>query len=182
MQFCFVLPQGYETKDLIALNRIFVKRGKIRRWIVPMLHIAMSVYGGALLISGLGILIPGETLDLKYLHVAILPLILGVFLLCLGLFSYRIGACFSKRSMIRNMGGITVSISESGVLEQLEKKGTTYRNFSAYVDAACYRDRYFLFVDKSHAIILPKCAITEGTTNDFEKCWQKWSGIPIVYQ
>ena len=49
MAFTFFLPDGYSKADLVNLNRVHTKLGKIRRWLIPALRVVFTL-GGIFLI------------------------------------------------------------------------------------------------------------------------------------
>ena len=45
--------------------------------------------------------------------------------------------------------------------------------------AYAYKEYWLLFLDKRHACILPRAAITVGDPDDFLDFWTEKTGIPI---
>ena len=43
MAFTFFLPDGYSKADLVNLNRVHTKLGKIRRWLIPALRVVFTL-------------------------------------------------------------------------------------------------------------------------------------------
>lgn len=176
MNYQFCLPLGYATADLVNLNRVYVKMGPIRRWLRPLLRWAMTLCGAALLVVGAVMLVGGAEDGL--IISTIIFLVVGLLWLLVGLFANRVNAWSSRRLMMKGLGNITVILDESGVTETSDK-GTALHPFSAFVDVVYYRNTYFLFFDKRHAIILPTRAMTQGSPATFADWWSQHSGKEI---
>ena len=66
----------------------------------------------------------------------------------------------------------------SRVYETTEK-GTAFYQYSAFVEAVCCSNIYFLFLDKRNALILPVQAMTQGSPAVFDGCWLQMGGKPV---
>ena len=176
MAFTFFLPDGYSKADLVNLNRVHTKLGKIRRWLIPVLRVVLTL-GGVLLIL-MAALLALDGVEDGMLASIIVFFLVGVLWLLLGLFRYRISAWNSRRLTLKGLGSITVTLDGDGV-EEICDKGHTHYAYEAFVKAACYRDTLFLFLDKNHALILPFSAMTQGTAGELEDFWARLSGVPI---
>ena len=62
---------------------------------------------------------------------------------------------------IRDLGEVTVTLDDAGVRER-SRKGESFYPYSSFISCFHSRGRYFLFVDKKHAVILPEQAIAVG--------------------
>lgn len=179
MTFTFHMPEGYSTADLVALNKVHTKRGKIRRWLIPVLRVVLTL-GGILLVLGTSLLLAcGGAEDGRLLSIVVF-FVVGILSILVGLFHYRISAWNSQRLTIRDLGSITVTLDEEGISE-ITGKGSALHSYAAFAGAACYRDILFLFLDKNHAMILPYAAMTGGTAAELEAFWTRHSNLPIQH-
>ena len=179
MTFTFHMPGGYSTTDLVNLNRVHTKRGKIWRWLTPLLRVVLTLGGFFLLASGALLLACGGAED-GLLTSIIVFFLVGLAWLVIGLFHYRIGALNSRRLTMKDLGSITVTVGGEGVTETTNKGQALYP-YDAFVGAACYRNTLFLFLDKNHAMILPYAAMTGGTAAELEAFWARHSSLPIQH-
>ena len=179
MTFTFHMPEGYSTADLVALNKVHTKRGKIRRWLIPALR-AVFTLGGLLLVLGAALLLACGGVEDGLLPSIVIFFVVGILWILIGLFHYRIGAWNSRRLTIRDLGSITVTLDEEGISE-ITGKGSALHPYAAFAGAACYRDILFLFLDKNHAMILPYAAMTGGTAAELEAFWARHSSLPIQH-
>lgn len=179
MSFTFCLPDGYSTADLVNLNRVHTKLGKIRRWLIPVLRVVFTL-GGIFLILSAALLLAYDGIADGMLASIIVFFLVGLIWLLLGLFRYRVSAWSSKRLAVKDLGSITVTLSEEGVSENTNK-GYALHPYDAFVGAACYRDILFLFLDKNHALILPLSVMTGGTAAELDAFWTRCGGLPIQY-
>ncbi len=145
---------GYTFQDLMALNRAMARlyrRGRTAasrtvRFFMGLLMLAMS----SLVLVG-GISIP----------LGIMLVVLGVVYLCLAVFHYRLSAWHSSRLQLKDAGELTVTLDDTGVREH-GRKGEGFYPYASFIGCAHSRERYFLFLDKRHAVILPEAAIAVG--------------------
>ena len=177
MTFTFHIP-GYSTADLVTLNRVHTKRGKIRRWLIPALRVVFTLGGIFLVLSGALLLAYSEEDGLA--SSIVMFFIVGILWILIGLFHYRISAWNSRRLTMKGLGNITVMMDEEGVSETTGK-GNALTPYAAFTDAVCYRDTLFLFLDKNHAMILPFAAMTGGTVAELEAFWVQHSSLPIKH-
>ena len=143
---------GYTYQDLLALCRVAAKRYRRGRTIAVrslllVLGLAMIGLGGLLV---LGELLSGGGFPLQ----GALVVLLGLVYLGLSVFYHRFTAWRSSRMQIKDLGEITVTLDDAGVRER-GRKGESFHPYSSFI-------RYFLFVDKKHAVILPEQAIAVG--------------------
>lgn len=179
MTFTFCMPNGYSMADLVNLNRVHTKQGKIRRWLIPVLRVVFTLGGIFLIVSAALLLAYGGAED-GLLTSIVVFFVVGILWVLIGLFHYRISAWNSRRLTMRDLGSITVTVSEEGVSE-ITNKGHALHPYEAFVGAACYRDTLFLFLDKNHALVLPFAAMTGGTVTELDGFWARHSGLPIQY-
>lgn len=177
MRFEFYMPNGYATNDLMNLSRVYIKMGTVRRWLRPLLRGLMILCGAVLVLGGAILLFSGAAEEGLGSAIVIF-LVIGCLWLLIGLFAHRLNAWGSRRLMIKGLESITVTLDETGVAETTNK-GTALHPYKAFVDVVCYRNTYFLFLDKRHAIILPVQTMTQGSPAIFDGCWLQMGGKPI---
>ena len=56
---------------------------------------------------------------------------------------------------------VTVTLDDAGVREQ-GRKGEGFYPYASFIGCFHSRGRYFLFLDKKHAVILPEAAMAVG--------------------
>lgn len=179
MKFTFHMLAGYSMADLVALNRVHTKRGKIRRWLIPALRVVFTL-GGILMVLGAAVLLSYGGVEAGLLSSIVVFFVFGILWILLGLFHYYIGAWNSRRLTMKILGSITATVGEEGVSET-SNKGSALYPYAAFVGAACYRNTLFLFLDKNHAVILPYAAMTDGTAAELEAFWARHSSLPIQH-
>ena len=150
---------GYTYQDLLALCRVAAKRYRRGRTIAVrslllVLGLAMIELGGLLV---LGELLSGGGFPLQ----GALVVLLGLVYLGLSVFYHRFTAWRSSRMQIKDLGEVTVTLDDAGVRER-GRKGESFHPYSSFISCFHSRERYFLFVDKKHAVILPEQAIAMG--------------------
>lgn len=164
-QFQFTLP-GYSNQDLLALNKLVVKRSKFYRWLIPLIRLFFCSAGIFFLLMG-ALLIYGSRVGAESnWSLTVLAILLGLLWLYMGVFYYQRRVRGSRRMTMKDIGQISVSFSDEGVEEQSNKGRVNYR-YDAFVGAYDYCERWFLFLDKRHAIVLPRAAMTAGEPEAF---------------
>lgn len=161
MEFRFELPEGYSYQDMLMLCRAYVRKGPVRRWLDRLFRLCMILLGGAWILSALSWLDGGYVGETPLWILVVCPMLIGIFLLALGLFLDRLSAWGSRRRNLQNAGRILVCLNEDGVTEET-KKGKDIRPYSAFTEAYACKGYWLLFVDQRHAYILPQAAMTAG--------------------
>ena len=178
MKYQFYLPEGYSTKDLIAMHKLLEKRGKIIRFLTPPLRLAMICLGIYLIVNSYS-LGSGGYVDNISESPAFVRLV-GLIWIGLSVLYYHLKAWGSRRAMMQHLGAITVTVNEDGVSERTQQGGTN-QHYEDFVDACVFQDRWFLFQTPYHACILPKSALTEGDPEQFEAFWAEMTGKPVTH-
>lgn len=146
----FQFQYEYSLKDLEALSRV---TGKLyRRWKNWIYRILLAVLTVGYLVLGVlafagGGWIPGLIL-----------ILVGVFFGAVAVLYHQGTAWRSRRMLLKGMGSITVELTEEGIRGQ-SGKGEDYYPYSSVIGACHYGERYFLFLDERHAILLPERAL-----------------------
>ena len=179
MEFRFELPEGYSTQDILALNRLGVKKSKIRRWTTPLFRLFLLFLGASFVLSGLSWLDGGYVGATPVWQLVAIPLVFGFPWLFLGLFYFQISTWRSRRLMLKNADSFKFTLNSEGVKEQTNK-GTAYYRYDGFVNAYDYQDRWFLFLDKRHAFILPKAALTAGEAGMFAAFWTEKTSKTVI--
>ena len=176
MHFSFDMPQGYSTADLMNLNRVCTKMGKVRRWLTPLLRVLAVLVGAWILImTGLVIWVngmEGHVLD------AALMVVLGTAPVLMSVFFYHIGAWISGKLSVKGTGAIRITLDDEQI-DQMTEKGCTQCGYRSICCAVSYRKTYFLFLDRHHSIVLPVAAMTQGTPEAFETFLLQKTGTPV---
>lgn len=163
---------GYTIQDLVVLCRITAKRYRrartlLFRGIVLVLGLVMLGMG-ALILAAEGSTVLGTAL-----------ILLSLLYLALSVFYYRLTAWRSSRMQIKDVGEITVTLDDAGVREQ-SKKGEGFYPYASFIDCFHSPGRYFLFLDKKHAVILPEAAMAVGDPAAFgPKLAEKFGGTVL---
>ena len=179
MEFRFELPEGYSTQDILALNRLWTKKSKVRRWTTPLFRLFLLFVGASFVLSSLSWLDGGYVGATPVWQLVAIPLVIGLLWLFVGLFYFQISAWRSRRLMLKNVDRFKFTLDSEGVREQTNK-GTAHYRYDVFVDAYDYQDRWFLFLDKRHAFILPKAALTVGEAGMFAVFWTEKTGKAVI--
>lgn len=148
----------YNFEDLLILNRVVAKIAKPGQRIANLiLYTILFCFG--LFVTLIGIL--GLLLLDHDTARSVLFLVAGLLYLALVLFRQRINALHSKKLLLKGTGELTVVLDEDGVSEH-SAKGEAQYPWAAFVGGYLCKERYLLFLDKRHAIILPKRALVKG--------------------
>ena len=143
----------YTLEDMNALSRVTARAYRWKK--VLLLRLVLALLGAAYLVVGGAMLTPGSKL------LGLILLGAGVLFLCLALFYHQGAAWRTKRMMGGGAGSSTVTLEDEGVHGKSELGESSYP-YSAVIGAYHYRERYFLFLDKRHAILLPERALIQG--------------------
>lgn len=149
----FQFQYEYTLEDMNALSRISAKT--YRRKKVLIYRAVLAVMGIAYLGMGVLLLSGGSTAPGVILAVA------GVLFAAVSLLYHQGSAWRTKRLMVGGEGGFTVTLEEESVHGKSESGESAYP-YSAVIGAYHYRERYFLFLDTHHAMLLPERALTRG--------------------
>ena len=178
MEFRFELPDGYSYQEMLALYRGYVRKNAVRRWIVRLLRLYLILSGGLLIFSSFSWLDGGYVGETPLWTLVAWPFFTGLLLLAIGLFQERLAAWVSRRRNLQNSGRLSVCLNDDSVMTET-KKGTEVRPYSAFTEAYVYKENWLLFLDKRHAYILPRFAMTEGDPGAFPAFWTEKTGKPM---
>jgi hypothetical protein len=143
----------YTLEDMTVFNR--VARKVYRRVFSVVIRLAALVVGMGALFTGGMLLSIGEWFQ------AAQGLVLGVLLLVLATSMDQLSARLSYRLLMKGTGKIRVTLDPGGLREESAKGMSTY-HYSAFIGCYHCQERYLLFLDKKHGIILPQAALTAG--------------------
>lgn len=149
----------YTLEDMNALSRVTAKTYRRKRALVY--RAVLALLGAAYLAMGWLLFSSGSKL------VGVILFAAGVLFLALSLFYHQGTAWRIKRMMVEGEGEFTVMLGEESVHGKSVKGESSYP-YSAVVGAFYYRERYFLFLDKRHAMLLPKRALIQGDASQLE--------------
>lgn len=141
-------------QDMRVLNRVAAKA--YFKW-------ATAFWVFAAVVGLLGTVMILKTWD-SHRAIAIFELVTVVLLfilMLLWLLCRYGGAWFTRKMQVKDMGEQAVTLDEDGVHVQSQKaEGLT--RWDAFCDGFYCRERYLLFIDRSHAFVLPKQALVQG--------------------
>ena len=149
----FQFQYNYTLEDMNTLSRVTAKT--YRRKKVLIYRTVLALLGIAYL--GMGVFLLSEV----SLVTGLILLAAGVLFAAIFLFYHQGTAWRSKRMMVQNEGAFTVTLEEESVHGKSEKGESSYP-YSAVIGAYRYKERYFLFLDKRHAMLLPERALIRG--------------------
>lgn len=149
----FEFQYTYTLEDMNALSRVSAKT--YRRKKVMILRTVLAVMSIAYLGMGALILSSGSMVSGLVMTAA------GVLFALLCLFYHQGTAWNTKRLMMEGEASSTVTLEEECIHGKGEKGEGSYP-YSAVIGAYHYKERYFLFMDKRHAVLLPERALTRG--------------------
>lgn len=156
MEYIFRYESNFE--DLLIFNKLCTKVSH-RWWVIPLRAIYF-IFGFLAIIYGL------VCLRLGHYFWAIVELACGVILVRSAIFYYRIVARRSQKTRMKGIGESVITLNEEGMRDKDNTKESIY-SYEAFVECYHTQQRYFLFLDKHHAIILPERAIVQGEPNAF---------------
>lgn len=160
----------YTLEDMNALSRVTAKTYRRKR--VLVYQAVLALLGAAYLAMGWLLFSSGSKL------VGVILFVAGVLFLALSLFYHQGTAWRIKRMMVEGEGEFTVTLGEESVHGKSVKGESSYP-YSAVVGAVHYRERYFLFLDKRHAMLLPERALTNGDRAGLRSFLTKKLGMEI---
>lgn len=170
--FVLRFDHSYRKEDILALSRLSSRI--VRKWRSRIMRIFCTVLGMGILGSGVAVLtLPGMTLN------GIVWILLGVILLLVSVFYNRINAWGTRKQTLQ-VENLTIKFSDEG-LAQSSSKAAASVPYHAFERLYHYRDRYFLFVDKLHAYILPEDRFVVGDSVDFRAFIEAKTGKTVEY-
>lgn len=106
-------------------------------------------------------------------------LLFGGLCLVLGFFRNCLDAWGARKQSLQ-VENLTMKFSDEG-LAQSSSKAAASVPYHAFERLYHYRDRYFLFVDKLHAYILPEDRFVVGDSADFRAFIEAKTGKTVEY-
>lgn len=149
----FQFRYEYTLEDMNALSRVTART--YRRKKVLLYRAVLVLLGAAYLAIG------GLMLFHQSWAVGIVLFAAGLLFTALSLFYHQGIAWRTKRMMVEGEGDFTVELEEESIRGKSEKGESAYP-YSAVIGAFHYKERYFLFLDKRHAMLLPERALIKG--------------------
>ena len=148
----FQFQYEYTLEDMDALSRVTAKTYSRRK--VLFYRTVLMVLGLAYLGMG-GYLFSGNAMVGGILMTA------GLLFTVISIFFHRGTAWRSKRMMINGGGEVAVTLEEEGVRGK-SQTGEDFCPYTSVISGFHYWERYFLFLDKRHAILLPERGLIQG--------------------
>lgn len=171
--FVLRFDHSYRKEDFRALSKLADKT--TRKWSSRIIVIFGFVVGLFAFLSGILLLwSDGDLSDL-----AATLLLFGGLCLVLGIFRNRLNAWGARRQALQ-VENLTIKLSDDG-LTQSSSKAAAMVPYGAFERLYHYRDRYFLFVDRLHAYILPEDRFVVGDSADFRAFIEARTGKTVEY-
>lgn len=171
--FVLRFDHGYRKEDFRALTKLAGKT--TQKWSGRILSVFGFAAGLFSLLSGLLLLWSDE----KVSDLTATLLLLGGLCLALGFFRSRLNAWGARKQALQ-AENLTMKFSGEG-LTQSSSKATALVPYSAFERLYHYRERYFLFVDRLHAYILPEDRFAVGDSADFRAFIEAKTGKTVEY-
>ncbi len=162
---------GYGKDDFVALQKLYQK--KMLPWWKYVFAIIMLLAGAIIVVEGILLLALGN------IGQGLFSLALGLLLALLFLFRARVNAWSARRNMAK-MENMTIKLSADHITET--NAGAMFQVPYGNVERVFYyRERYFLFLDKRHAHILPEAHFAVGDPKDFSAFIEDRTGKQVEY-
>ena len=166
----FEISTEYTYQDYLAFARLVMRT--YQKGLSLVLRLLLGLAGGCYLAVSLLMLFT-EGFGLEWLWVGIV----GLLLLVTAIFTGPLNALRSSRHAVQGTGPIRFRFSEDCFSHEcaLESGLHPYRALHALWR---FRGRYFLFLDRRHAYILPASGLSDGAPADFERFLSERTGLP----
>lgn len=170
--FVLRFDHSYEKGDFLALNAVASK--KLTPWwkrgtgIIMLLAALFLLFGGAAMLG-----------DEEVRGSGIVAVLMGAALLLLFLFRDHVNAWASRRNMAK-VENLTIKCSDDVITEKSTKM-LVQVPYTAITRVFHFRQRYFLFVEKRRAYILPEAHFVAGDPHDFASFITEKTGRPVEY-
>ena len=164
---------GYRREDFRALSRLAGKT--TRKWSRRILSFLGLTVGLLSVLSGILLLWSDE----KISELAATLLLFGGLCMALCFFRSRLNAWGAERQALR-VENLTMKFSDEG-MTQITDKATALVPYGAFERLRHYQDRYFLFVDKLHAYILPEDRFVVGDSTGFRAFIEERTGKKVEF-
>lgn len=162
----------YTYQDMLALTKLVAKT--YRKWWSILLRVLLIVLGAFLLLTFLlSVWLLGDPVE-----ELLVPGIVGALCLLVGLFRHRLNALQSYRMLVKGAEDGRFTLDEDGFHEETAK-GHSDHPYSAFFEIMYYRERYFLFLDKRHAYVLPLRCLVEGDPAALGSFLEQKCGKPV---
>ena len=161
----------FTLEDMDTFSRMMAKT--YRRKKVLIYRVVLALLAVAYLVMGGLLLFVGRTVFGLFMIVG------GVFFATRFLFYHRWVARRAIRGMKEGSVGTTVTLEEERIHDKDEKMESVYP-YGSIDNGYHYRDRYFLFLDKRRALILPERGLTQGDLGCLKKFLEDKIGKEIV--
>lgn len=148
----FQFQYEYTLEDMNALSRVTAKTYRRKK---------VLIYRTILTVLALAYLGMGVYLFSSSAMVGGILITAGILFAAITLFFHRGTAWRSKRMMVNGGEEVAVTLEPDGVRGK-SKMGEDFCLYTAVIGAYHYRERYFLFLDQRHAMLLPERALTQG--------------------
>lgn len=170
--FVLRFDHGYEKADFVALNAVASK--KLTPWwkrgtgVIMLLAALFLLFGGVAMLG-----------DPEVRGSGIVAVLMGVAFILLFVFKNRVNAWASRRNTAK-IKNLTIKFSDTTLTEKNEQ-ALVQMPYTSFTRVLYYKKRYFLFVDKRRAYILPEGHFAVGDPRDFADFIAQKTGHPVEY-
>lgn len=171
--FVLRFDHSYRKEDFRALSKLAGKT--TRKWSSRIISVFGFAVGLFAFLSG--ILMLWSDREISDLTATLL--LFGGLCLVLGFFRNRLNAWGARKQSLQ-VENLTIKFSDEGLVQSSSKAAASVP-YHAFERLYHYRDRYFLFVDKLHAYILPEDRFVVGDSADFRAFIEAKTGKTVEY-
>lgn len=164
---------AYEFEDFLRWNKVYGKTENRKR------SIAMKVFFAVMLLIFAGCMVFLIIID----ELNSTMIVGGVFValaVIVMLFKDRLNAKVSQKQFVNGLGTEYICFDEEAISVKNNKaEGKNYYSgiYAVYAD----NERFYLLLDKRHALILPKKCITEGDPESFAGFISEKTGLEVKF-
>ena len=157
----FKITTQYTFSDFLMLNRLSSKT--YRKWRTVLFRLFTGLLGTAFTFIGI-LMMATEGFSATWLFV----LITGVWMLLMAVFINQVQAYRTGRMKLAGISEITYHFDEDSI-RVVTAKQTSLTPYSSLHSIFRYRERYFLYLDRQHAFIVPFACFADGERECFER-------------
>lgn len=170
----FEAETQYTFQDLLALNTLSARTYQRGRSV--LCRLLLGAVGVFFTLTGI-LMLREEGPAVQWVFVTAA----GAWLLFTAIFTNYLNALRSRHMMVKDLGAMRYTFGEEEFVEACDKQ-TVSQRYGGLHSIFRFRERYFLFLDKKHAFILPRSAFLAGDLEEFErflseKCSREWNRL-----
>lgn len=173
----YTFEYAYTDRDFIDLNRVYTRANNKFVWhlskIVKVVGFCVGLFA---LLTAVLLLALGGGFDFT---VGIM-LVLGGYLVTQPFFKWgdKLSGRLSRQVTLRSDSTVRIVFEEDAIRDTVAEIETIYP-YASLQKLLRHGDRYYLFVDKNKALILPKRGIVDGNFEGFALWIEEKTGKPV---